>query len=225
MASLLSENYFITMSILEPLYRSKDNLGDAESLLSNPFLASCFNQANIIVDPTGYLSKLHRQVSALYADEIWVRKRCAIAKENVLNELAGIIDGQTHLPGYSSSFIEHFTFFYFAAINTAAQIPCLANLKAMTMRKGLVNSRDTLVDTGNAELYENILKIVGVQAVTEGEVHDFIPKLTSAYNYALSVIKTRFYGDFDVNPISKSILIDGSRELLDAGFHESRCTG
>jgi len=87
------------------------------------------------------------------------------------------------------------------------------------MRKSLVNSRETLVDIGNAELYENILKIVGVCDITEVEVLDYITELTSAYDYALSVIQTRFYGDFDVNPFARPVAIDGSRNLLDAGYH------
>jgi hypothetical protein len=43
--------------------------------------------------------------------------------------------------------------------------------------------------------------------------------LSAAFDYAVDVIKTPFYGDFDLQDLSRPIIVDGSRELIEAGFH------
>jgi hypothetical protein len=75
-----------------------------------------------------------------------------------------------------------------------------------------------LTDLGKDDLYQGILETAGVENVVEREARGYLAELSVAFDYALSVVQTPFYGDFDVQEASRPIVVDGSWELIEAGF-------
>ena len=206
--------------ILEPQYWSKDYfMKFASEILGNPLGAVSFFRPNAILDPNGDLVRAHRKVHASYQDAFWVRKRCANAQEHAITRLEQAASGQLSFPGATSKYIVSISMLYVAAIPNVVQIPCVANLKGITLRKCLVASRETLIGAGKGDLYKAILKIVGAYNITNVEASAHLAELESAFDYALRVIHTQFFGAFDIDPLSRPITINGSRDLIEAGSH------
>jgi hypothetical protein len=208
--------------VLETVYESRDRYRDVATILESPFMAvalDCFTRPNVLFDPTGDLERIREGVSVAFRNEAMARKRCAAAQKMVLGMLEYATDKEARLPGYTCSLYRQVVWFYGGAMPLAAQIPCIANLQGMTLRKGFVAARERLTQLGRGDLYQSLLHTMGVHDLTEAQVRVALCELAAAYDYALTVIRTPFYGDYDVQAICRPMVIGGARELLEAGDH------
>jgi hypothetical protein len=121
--------------------------------------------------------------------------------------------------GYARGHHRQIVWLYGGTMPLAAQIPCIANLQGFTLRKGFVAARGLLMQRDRGDLYESLLESMGVHDMTRAEVTAALAKLTAAYDYALAVIRTPFWGFRDIQPVSRPMVIDGAREVLDTGHH------
>jgi hypothetical protein len=205
--------------LLEPIYARRDGFRDPSQILESPRLAVNFSVPNIILDPAGDLQRLYQQVSAAYREACWVKQRCKKAEQVVLPRLEMATGYGQRIPGVASDLLYRISWLYVGAIPVAVQIPRIANLRGITLRKSLVASRKVLGDLGQDDLYERILEVVGVRGITVAEARAYLAELSAAFDYALDVLKTPFYGDFDLQELSRPVVVDGARELIEAGFH------
>lgn len=174
----------------------------------------------ILFDPMGDLARLREEVSLSFRNESVVRLRCTRIRELVLRRLDTKVSSRDHSPqAYACSLYPQIGWFFYMTMPFAAQIPSMANLGGMTTRKGFVASGKLLNQLGRPDLQRAILEAMGVHDLTEAEARAALDHLQSAFDYAVTVIRTPFFGDGDTKPICRPMVIDGAREVLDAGFH------
>src|SRR5690554_6883767 len=73
--------------LLEVSYLPIDDLPSAGAVLGHYHLAGSFRSPNIILDPSGYLTKLQAEVSQGYAKRHWVYQRCQQAYNIIIERL------------------------------------------------------------------------------------------------------------------------------------------
>jgi hypothetical protein len=66
---------------------------------------------------------------------------------------------------------------------------------------------------------EQHLELIGSAAMSRGDVGALLDACTLAYDRAVAVRRTPFYGDFDLDPPARRCMIDGAIDLIDRGYH------
>ncbi len=64
-----------------------------------------------------------------------------------------------------------------------------------------------------------LLELLGCARMTPKQVEEHLDELARTFDAAAAVAKTPFFFSSDIMPIARPIAIDGSRELIQAGYH------
>jgi hypothetical protein len=64
-----------------------------------------------------------------------------------------------------------------------------------------------------------LLEILGSSGFSKEQVYEFFDELTKAHDYAVKIIRTPFAGDLEVCKAARPTVIDGTRSLLEQGYH------
>jgi hypothetical protein len=195
--------------VLEAVIFPVDRFRSPEQVLSR-IDAINLSIPSIISDPSGHLTELQRAVAEGYAQRKWVRKRCEQARDNILSEYLEMMI-------CSESLTEQVLNLIWALMETA-QIPALAHLRNPTVRKCLVVSRELLAEQGKLSLHESLLRLLGSAEMKREQVELHLQECTRAFDRAVELIRTPFWGDFDVNNQMRPIAIDGGWELIRSGY-------
>lgn len=196
-------------AVIEASYVSLREVGSAEAVLGHYYLAGHLAQPSIISDPSGHLRELHLAVEREYARRAWVTRRCEHARDWMLTSL-GWLDATAPLHD------QVFCWLYPTSLPT--QIVLVADLQNPTIRKGLVASREVLARYGYPSLHETVLGILGCTAMGREHVEALLASCAEAFDAARQVITTPFFGDMLITEFSRPTAIDGTRELIAAGF-------
>lgn len=197
--------------ILDPSFKSIEELQSAEQVLETYYLAGHFaSLTSILADPTGHLTNLQAQVSTDYARRQWVHRRCEQAKQLAEACVEDMISPNPQ---------EERPIYLMLTVVFTGQILALADLRNPTFRKSLVFARETLSAIGQVELHELLLALLGSATLSRGDVNSFFRELTEAFDRAEMLYQTPCWDDYMVTTISRPTYIDGSLELIDAGFH------
>ena len=141
--------------LLETTYSPFQRFSSPEKVLADFAYAAHFTRPNIISDPSGDLSKIHKEVSEQFARKKWVIKRIEGERDTALWELNGLQSG---------SITDRMVALWFAT--SSAYIPVLADLRPPTIRRGGILCRQVMESIGRQDLYELILKIYGCHSMT-----------------------------------------------------------
>jgi len=71
---------------------------------------------------------------------------------------------------------------------------------------------------GRQNLHESMLQVYGFQSINQVDVERHFQDLTNTFDYALEIIRSPSMADF-ISPLARPVVIDGSRELINDGFH------
>ncbi|PZF81895.1 hypothetical protein C1I99_31725, partial [Micromonospora deserti] len=170
--------------LLEVTFVTWAELGSAEDVLGSFVFAGCFRGHGVLADPTGRLAALRAEVSARFADEEWVRRRCARVRERVergVRELDG--SGPLH---------EQVTAWLFPTSLTAV-LPLVAGLVEPTVRRRYVVARGVLAGYGLAGRYPALLDLLDGGGVPVGRVREHLAGLAWTFDVAARVARTRFF--------------------------------
>jgi hypothetical protein len=178
-----------------------------EQVLSNFIYASNFSVPNILSDPTGKLTKLQKAVAEQFASKKWVTKRIEGASGLAQWGLDGLQSG---------SFIDRMLALWYAM--NIASLPLQADLRPPTIRKGVIVFLDVMEAFGRHDLHESLLKLYGSQSMTRVDVEMHLEDLSNTFDRVIEIVQSPSFGDF-INPIARSIVIDGSWEMVNDGFH------
>jgi hypothetical protein len=196
--------------LLDVSYLGSDELTSCEQVLSHYHLAPSFCTATILLDPSGHFSVLQRAASSQYANRKWVRKRCAHARNRVVEHLrSGGLDSPLH---------DQITAWLFAA-GVTTHILLAAGLRNPTVRTRYLAVRELLVDCGRLEFYEELLELLGCDRIPRTCVEHHLAMLTSLFDAAKEAIKTRFPFRPDIGEPARPMAIEGSRHLVERGHH------
>jgi len=202
--------FFYNGVLLEVTYLSWKQLSSAEQILTSYHLANSFRVNTIIFDPTGRLQQLQSQVSQHFAEGIWVRRRC----ENVMKKIEnGLRNIDTSAPFYDQVMAWLFS------TGVTTHVILVAALRNPTVRRRYVAAREVLMEYGHLDFYPNLLELLGCARMTPKQVEEHLDELARTFDAAAAAAKTPFFFSSDITPIARPIAIDGSRELVQAGYH------
>ena len=209
-SKLVQRKFLYNRVLLEVSAFDSERFQTAEHVLSDYPMACHFAVPSLIADPTGKLNELHNEVAEHYAEKKWIRTRIQQANENVLSEIGDMISPDPKLRR---------PFYIFLIVAKTAQTLLLGSLLNPTWRKALVISREILAAINSLSLHEKMLKLLGSVDMDFGEVESHFTQCVTAFDYAKEIICTPFFGDFAISDVARPIYIDGSREILDMGYH------
>jgi hypothetical protein len=196
--------------LLEVSSIAREALRSPEAVLGSPHLAGAFRTRSVIVDPTGGLTALQEVVSREYADRHWVRTRCERAASGV-RDRARSLDEAAPLHDQATTAV-------FAAGVTTHML-LAAGLKNPTVRKRYVAVRAVLAEYGRLDFHEPLLGLLGGAALDRARVEQHLDAVAAAFDAAKRVVKTPYRFASDISDAARRIAIDGSRELIERGFH------
>ena len=196
--------------ILEASYLSSDQLQSPDLILGQSHMAGSFRTPSIILDPSGQLTKLQAAVSKDYAKRQWVYKRCEHARDKVLRNLQGLNE--------SEPFHDQVVPWLFAT-GVTTHVLLVAGLKNPTVRRRYVAAQELLTEYSHLDFYETLLEMLGCAQMSRVRVEHHLAALTDVFDVAKAVIKTPFFFASDISDIGRPIAVDGSRELIERGYH------
>ena len=196
--------------MLEVSYLPSDQLQSPDTILGVSHLAGSFRTSSIIMDPSGQLTRLQAAVSKEYAKRHWVVKRCEHARDKVLNNIKGLNE--------SAPFHDQVVPWLFAT-GVTTHILLVAGLKNPTVRRRYVAVRELLGDYGRLDFYDTLLESLGCARMSRPRVEHHLAALADVFDITKAVIKSPFIFASDISDIARPITIDGSRELIERGYH------
>ncbi len=205
--------------ILEPTPVAWDSLRSADVVLADRYLSPPLAHACILSDPRGVLHSLQGVVSREFSRRSWIRKRCEQSSASAI-AMCKLVGTPPPSAVYDRQALDAAYVFIFALID-AALIPILADLQEPTTRKCLVVSAETLGRYGWRHLAELLVQLLGSSQLTTSQVADQLDALQRAFSRAVEVHQTPFYGDFDISPDARAIVMEGARELAAVHYQEA----
>ena len=196
--------------LLEVSYLPVERLGSPEMVLGRPELAGSFRGPSIILDPSGLLTRLQVAVARDYARRRWVRERCTGTRDNILRYLR-LLDKQ-------APFHEVVTNWLFATGSTTL-MPLVAGLRNPTVRKRYAAARELLKDYERQDFYDTLLGLLGCAGMARARAEHHLGALTGAFDAAGEVVQTPFFFASDISKDARAVVIDGSREMIEARDH------
>jgi hypothetical protein len=196
--------------LLEISYLPLARVQTAEQVLGDYHLAGGFRTPGIIADPSGHLATLQRVVAREFARRPWVRRRCEHARRRVLEGLAALDP--------SATMREQAHGLLFPTGQTA-HILLVAGLRNPTVRRRYAAVRELLAAHRRLDVHEELLELLGSGGMTRARVEGHFGALTEAFDAAAALIRTPFPFASDIGALARPLAIDGSRELIEQGFH------
>jgi hypothetical protein len=196
--------------MLEVSYVSRDHIQSPDINLGQPHIAGSFRRSSVILDPSGQLTKLQAVVSKHYAKRRWVTKRCENAMDKVLQNLQGL--------KASEPFHDQVVSWLFAT-GVTTHVLLVAGLKNPTVRQRYVAVRALLAEYGRLEFYNTLLEMLGCARMGRERVESNLAALIDVFDVAKDVVSTPFPFAADISDIARPIAIEGSRDLIERGYH------
>jgi len=193
--------------LLDASFHPLSSLGTAESVLKNFIYAYHLSTSSIIYDPSHEMEQIHRKVAEEYPRQKWVQAR----RESVLNAASEHL-----IPRLTSDAPLYDRIWAFLLIdNHGLQLPLISLLKPPSFKKSIIFFRDICKEKGLNDLYQAHLQLIGSAPMGRLQFARYLGLCTAAYDFAVKVKRTPFFMDFNVSAESRSLVIDGSLDLLD----------
>ncbi len=196
--------------MLEVSYMAQDQLQSPDIILGQSHMAGSFQGSGVISDPSGQLTTLQAAVAKDYRKRYWVRRRCEHARDKVLNNLEGLNE--------SAPFHDQVMPWLFGTGVTTHML-LVAGLKNPTVRRRYHVTRELLADYGHLDFYPTLLELLGCAQMSRARVEQHLAALAEVFDIAKVVVKTPFFFAADISDLARPIAIDGSRELIERGYH------
>jgi len=185
-------------------------LASPEAVLAHYHLAGGLRADTVFADPTGALRAVQAQVSRHFAEETWVRRRCAHARQGIENFL-GSIDA-------SAPWHDQVTSWLFGT-GVTTHVLLVAALRNPTVRLRYLRARDVLAEYGQAGVYPELPGLLGCADMAPERVAHHLDGLTLTFDAAAAARRTPYRFGSDIAPAARPIAIDGSRALIRSGCH------
>nr|WP_028612829.1 hypothetical protein [Paenibacillus harenae] len=196
--------------LVEATYLTWNRLASASEVLSSYHLAGSFRADTIIADPTEHLRRLQAEVSLRFAEPEWVRRRY---EEALLRVEHGIRATDTSAPLHDQA-----TAWVFPT-GVTTHVILVAALRNPTVRLRYLAARDVLNEYGHADLYQDLLELLGCVHLTPQRALRHLAELERTFDAAAAAAKTPFFFSTDITAAARPVAIDGSRALIETGRH------
>ncbi len=196
--------------LLEVSFEEWAALQSPEAVLGHPHLAGGIRSMHVVVDPTGYLSRLQDEVASRYACRRWVRERYRGATSKAAGMLKSV-ERKAPLHDLVTAWL------FGTSLTTL--ILLLAGLRAPTVRRRYVEVRKLLVEQGMPAFYEALLTLLGCCDLTRRQTEEHLDAVAAAFDRAKCMPKGEFPYAADISDAARPVAIDGSRALIEQGRH------
>lgn len=196
--------------LIEVGYAASSLFESPESILGNYPRTCHLARESIIADPTGQMRHIQGAVAEGYARRRWVEKRCEHARERLLTSFGYLKESE---PFHDQVFAELY------ATIVPTHIVLVAGLENPTIRKGFVACREVLDRFGQMEVYEAMLAILGSDQMSRSHVEGYLAALMEVFDVAKETVRTPFFWSTNVSDLARPVVFDGSRALIESGFH------
>lgn len=197
-------------ALLEVNFIAANALSDTQKILSDYHLAGAFAVPSALLDPTGLLGALQRDVSAEFAKPEWITKRCIDARSRARNFLE-MFRTNTELH-------DQVTSLFFAAGVTTHMLLVAAGANP-TIRRRYVACRKILAQHHQLALHEQLLATLGSANLIKSQVLVHLEALEDCFDLACAVLKTPYQFAQDMTSQARVIAIDGSGEMIEDGYY------
>ena len=198
--------------VIEACYHLFDHSSVPEEVLHNSYIAPHFSCDCVISDPTGKLAAVNEYVKLRFRDPDTILSRLDGVFRNGRRYFVRATDDNTDIIGKSLG--------YLLGIKNLASQFAVAGLGAPPVRKCLVVSRHFCEERRRLDIHDKILDTFGFRNLTRDHVQSALVETEAAFERAIQVIKSSFWGDFNIEEDARSIVIDGSRALIETGYHK-----
>lgn len=200
--------------LLEISSLEETELRDVSRVLSTHYLAYALQAGEILFDPQGRLSALHRQVQAEYAKRKWVQARC----ESFYKRIREAVEGYSP---QDMSFAQKANGWAFTTAITCFPI-LLANLENCTVRKRYPTARRVLESYGMGDFYPRLLSLLVPKPLGRDRLLAHMDSLEETFSLACASTGPSAGYPFrrDISQEGAAVAIGGSRELLDTAHPE-----
>lgn len=195
---------------IEVSYVTSEKLAAAEQVLAHYHLAEAFRRDSIIADPTGHLRRLVAEVAGRFAQEAWVRRRCAHARQGAEQYVAAIDPG--------APWRDQVTSWLFGA-GVTTHVLLVAALRNPTVRLRYLRAREVLQAYSHQDFYPELLGLLGCLQLSPARVSHHVNALARTFDTAAAALKTPYRFASDISPAGRPLAIDGSLELIRSGCH------
>ncbi|WP_054705594.1 hypothetical protein [Bacillus sp. JCM 19041] len=196
--------------LLEVSYLPVSLFSSAEAILGHYHLAYSFQQTEIISDPNHELRPLQQLVSRDFYQYQWVHKRCLDAKEKAEN-------GLKNIPKDAPYHEQVMSWLFPTGVTTHMYLT--AALQNPTVRLRYYAVKKVLMEYNKASLYEQLLQQLGCRNLSAEKVTHHLKELAITFDLTSQVAKTPFFFSSDLSKSARPISIDGSKSLINKGFH------
>ncbi len=197
-------------ALLEVTYLPWRRIASVDDVLASYHLAGGFRVDTVMADPTGDLRRLQVQVSRLFAERAWVRRRCEDARQKAEHGLRSI---DTATPWH-----DQVTAWLFPT-GVTTHVLLVAALRNPTVRLRYLAAREVLVAYAHASLYQDLLRLLGCAELTPQRIEHHLLALARTFDAAAAAARTPFFFSSDITPDARPIAIDASRDLIRTGRH------
>ncbi len=197
-------------ALLEVSYEAVERVRSPEAVLGDPHLAGGIRGMHIVADPSGRLGRLQDEVASAYACRRWVRQRCRTACDTAAERLQPL-EGPATLH-------ERVTAWLFGTSLTAL-ILLLAGLRPPTVRRRYAAVHEILHEYGWPEFHEKLLDLLGCSDWSRSQAERHLDAVAEAFDRAKWLPKGAFRFAADISDAARPVAVDGSRELIEQGFH------
>lgn len=196
--------------LLDVSYLPGHRLQSIASVLGDYHVAPNFSSTTILLDPSGHLATLLTGVRRDYAKLEWIRRRCADARDKVLRHLNAI-------PEDAPLHDQVMSWLFGAGVTT--HVLLTAGLRNPTIRTRYVAVQQLLTEHRRRDVHEMLLDVLGVADWSRDRVARHLATLTAIFDRAIVSGGSVFPFAADMSPSGREAAIDGSRELMERGFH------
>ena len=183
---------------------------DAEAILANPSHGPNMATTQILADPTGLLTPLHRQVAAEYGRRRWVEARCEQEKASAAKHLAAMRAASTPRARLDA---------VWAFLGALSGLLAVAQLKRPTTRRTLALLGELLDAQGRFDLREAVLTLFGSARMSAADVQSMLDRSVVAFDRSVEVYKTPTPFGFTIRPHLRPYLAEATQEMIDEGNH------
>jgi hypothetical protein len=196
--------------LIEVTYLSWYQLPSAEAILASYHLAGSFRKNTVIADPTGRLAELQAVTSTQYARRPWVRRRCRNAEQRIIDRLRTL--------DRSELWHDQVIFWMFPT-SVTTHVLLTAGLRNPTVRLRYLAARELLIDYGQPEPYEELLRLLGCADMTPSRAERHMRAMTEVFDATVPLVRTQFFFASDITTAARPIAVDGGQELITRGLH------
>lgn len=189
--------------MVEVGHNTWENVRDSATVLANPYHAANIATGRIVADPHGELAELVANVRRDYAKRGWVEKRVAATKEAARGSVSRLAGGEPDG--------------LFIVTTSLTAILAAASLATTGYRRSLSLLGDITSRHGRDGIYRRCVQFNGFDHLTASDVEEYLRQAARAFDYALTVKRTKSPVDFKLVPHLRPYMVDITRETLLAG--------